>query len=121
MADQPAYPIYHIENPVRQPWSEMASIISDALNISLNNIIPYDEWLCRVRHFPPSLMASENPAARLADFFETDFIRMSCGGMILETTHTKEHSETFRGLGPIDGSLVRKYIQMWKECGFLRS
>ncbi|KAJ5964489.1 type I iterative polyketide synthase [Penicillium vulpinum] len=116
--EQPAYPIYHIENPVRQPWREMIAILSDALNIPQTNIIPYDEWLRRVRQFPPSLM-SENPAARLADFFEADFLRMSCGGMILDTARTKEHSETFRGLGPIDESLVRTYIQAWKESGFL--
>lgn len=96
----------------------MITILSDALNIPQINIIPYGEWLHRARQFPPSLM-SENPAARLADFFETDFLRMSCGGMILDTAHTKEHSETFRGLGPIDESLVRRYIQAWKESGFL--
>ncbi|KAJ5788397.1 type I iterative polyketide synthase [Penicillium paradoxum] len=121
LGDQPVYPIYHIENPVRQPWPEMAVIISKALNIPPTSIIPYEEWLHSVRQFPPSLMASENPAARLADFFEMDFVRMACGGVILDTAHTKEHSETFRGLGSIDESLVRKYIQAWKESGFLHS
>jgi hypothetical protein len=105
---------------VRQPWPEMVTILADALNISQDNVIPYGEWLRRVRQFPPSMMF-ENPAARLADFFETDFLRMSCGGMILDTARTKEHSERFRGLGPIDRSLVLRYIQTWKESGFLRS
>ncbi|CAI7662355.1 unnamed protein product [Penicillium glandicola] len=117
IGEQPAYPIYHIENPVRQSWPEMITVLSDALNVP--HTIPYGEWLRRVRQFPPSLI-SENPAARLADFFEADFLRMSCGGMILDTARTKEHSETFRGLGPIEESLVRRYIQAWKESGFLR-
>ncbi|GIK04405.1 type I iterative polyketide synthase [Aspergillus viridinutans] len=102
IGEQPSYPIYHIENPVRQPWSEMVTILSDTLNIPSSNVIPYGEWLHRVRQFPPSLTVSENPAARLGDFFEMDFL------------------PTFRGLGPIDWSLVMRYIQAWKQSGFLR-
>ncbi|KAJ5543164.1 type I iterative polyketide synthase [Penicillium sp. DV-2018c] len=120
LGKQTAYPIYHIENPVRQSWPEMVTILADELGISQDSVIPYHEWLRRVRQFPPSMM-SENPAARLADFFEQDFLRMSCGGMILDTARTKEHSERFRELGPIDRALVSKYIQAWKESGFLRS
>ncbi|QMW39273.1 hypothetical protein G4B11_002553 [Aspergillus flavus] len=115
----PAYPIYHIENPIRQPWPEMISILSDALDIPRTNIIPYGEWLQRVSNCPPSIPASENPAVRLVDFFQTDFLRMSCGGMILDTTHSKEHSTTLRSLGPIDRELVMKYIRAWKDSGFL--
>ncbi|KAE8141925.1 hypothetical protein BDV38DRAFT_278709 [Aspergillus pseudotamarii] len=117
--NNPAYPIYHIENPVRQPWPEMISILSDALDISPANIVPYDDWLQRVRNCPPSIPASENPAVRLIDFFEADFLRMSCGGMILDTTHSKEHSATLRNSGPVDRELVMKYIRAWKESGFL--
>ncbi|KAB8231158.1 uncharacterized protein BDW43DRAFT_313240 [Aspergillus alliaceus] len=116
LGDQPAYPIYHIENPVRQPWHEMISVLSDALGIPQANIIPYDEWLRRVQEYPT---ASDNPAARLVDFFQTDFLRMSCGGMILDTTHSKRHSPTLRKLGPIDRELVMKYIRAWKDSGFL--
>jgi hypothetical protein len=117
MGDQPAYSIYHIENPVRQPWREMITVLSDALDIPQANVIPYGEWLQRVRQC--SLGASKNPAVQLADFFETDFLRMSCGGMILDTTHSREHSVTLGDLGPIDRELVMKYIQAWKDSGFL--
>ncbi|KNG83914.1 putative polyketide synthase, partial [Aspergillus nomiae NRRL 13137] len=119
LRDEPAYPIYHIENPVRQPWPEMISILSDALEIPQANIVPYEKWLQRVRNYPPSIAGSENPAVRLIDFFETDFLRMSCGGMILDTTQSKEHSATLRSLGPIDRELVMKYIRAWKDSGFL--
>lgn len=97
----------------------MISILSDALDIPRTNIIPYGEWLQRVSNCPPSIPASENPAVRLVDFFQTDFLRMSCGGMILDTTHSKEHSTTLRSLGPIDRELVMKYIRAWKDSGFL--
>ncbi|KAL4809797.1 hypothetical protein BDV18DRAFT_166560 [Aspergillus unguis] len=118
LQENPVYPVYHIENPVRQPWSEMLPILADAFDIPRTHLVPYKEWLRRVRQFPPSLVA-ENPAARLADFFETDFLRMSCGGMILDTTRSREHSVTLRSLGPIDRELVMHYVKAWKECGFL--
>ncbi|CBF89312.1 hypothetical protein AN0523.2 [Aspergillus nidulans FGSC A4] len=108
LTNKPAYSVYHIENPVRQPWPDMLTILADALDIPRTNAVPFKEWLRRVRHFPPSLGFSENPAARLADFFETDFLRMSCGGMILDTTRSREHSATLRSLGPIDQDLVMK-------------
>lgn len=72
-----------------------------------------------MRQFPPSLI-SENPTARLADSFETD-LRMSWGGIILDTACTKEHPGTLRNLWRIDELLVRKYIQTWKESGLLHS
>lgn len=106
---------------MRQPWRDIITVLCDELSIPPANVIPYDEWLQCVRQFPPSLAASENPAARLADFFETDFLHMSCGGVIPSTTRSKEHSKTLRNLRPIDRELVVKYIQAWKESGFLSS
>jgi hypothetical protein len=97
----------------------MITVLSDALNIPQANVIPYGQWLQQVRQCPPDLAASENPAARLLGFFETEFLRMSCGGMILDTTHSREHSATLKGLGAIDRELVMKYIQAWKDSGFL--
>lgn len=119
IGDTTAYPIYHIENPVRQSWRDMIPILAEALGVPQANTISYKEWIRRVREFPPSLV-SENPAARLVDFFNDDFERMSCGGLILDTAHSKEHSDTFRGLEAVGEELVLKYIQAWKETGFLR-
>lgn len=119
IGDTTAYPIYHIENPVRQPWRDMIPILAEALGVPQTNTVSYNEWIRRVREFPPGLV-SENPAARLVDFFNDDFERMSCGGLILDTAHSKEHSDTFRGLEAVSKELVIKYLQAWKEMGFLR-
>jgi len=120
LEDSRAYPIYHIENPVRQSWPDMISILAKALDIPQANIVPYKEWVRRVREFPPSMAASDNPAARLLEFFDKDFIRMSCGELVLDTAHSREHSETLRNLVGVDEELVMKYIRAWKETGFLR-
>ena len=48
------YPIYHIENPVRQPWSETIATLADALGLlrTVTHIIPFEEWVQRVRDWP---------------------------------------------------------------------
>jgi hypothetical protein len=119
LADGPAYPIYHIENPVRQPWREMIRVLADALDIPYSNIVPFDEWVGRVRRFPGSVEA-DNPAARLVDFLDTHFVRMSCGGLVLDTAKSREHSGTLRREEAVSTELVRKYVRAWKDMGFLR-
>ncbi|KAK6611194.1 hypothetical protein H4I96_02792 [Botrytis cinerea] len=113
----PPYPIYHIENPSRQPWPDMIVVLANELGIPSNNIVPFDEWLSRVRRFPGS--TNDNPAGQLVEFFDKHFVRMSCGGLILDTVKSQEHSKTIRSTGPVSIDLVRKYILSWKSSGFL--
>ena len=93
-------------------------MLADALDIPRSNVITFQEWVDRVRRFPGSV-ETENPAGRLVDFLDRHFVRMSCGGLILETEKSTEHSRTLRELGPVGDDLVRKYIRSWKEMGFL--
>ena len=107
------YPIYHIDNPVGQPWHEMNAILADALNIT--NLIPFEEWIRRVRAAPER----NNPASTLVDFLSSNYGRMSCGGLVLDTKKTLEHSESLAAVGPVSEEVARKYIHIWKEIGFL--
>jgi hypothetical protein len=118
ISDANRYPIYHIENPVRQSWREMIVVLADALNIQHTDIIPFAEWIGRVRRFPGS-METDNPAGRLVEFLQNNFVRMSCGGLILDTAKSTEHSETLRHTQPVSPELVRKYVRSWKDVGFL--
>ncbi|OXV11593.1 hypothetical protein Egran_00646 [Elaphomyces granulatus] len=112
------YPIYHIENPVRQPWREMILILADALGVPNTNIVPFEDWINRVRRFPGSI-ETDNPAGRLVGFLDEHFIRMSCGDLILDTAKSTEHSETLRNEDPISADLVNRYVSAWKDMGFL--
>ncbi|KAF5005386.1 hypothetical protein F66182_15955, partial [Fusarium sp. NRRL 66182] len=98
VSDTKPYAIYHIENPSRQPWAEMTAILADALNIPRNQIIPFNDWVERVRNHNGPI--AENPAKNLVGFFDEHFIRMSCGGLVLDTVQTREHSATLRKRGP---------------------
>lgn len=113
LSDRPAYPVYHIENPVGQPWREMNAILAKALNIP--NLIPFEEWLERVRAAPPR----NNPASTLLGFLDDNYLRMSCGGLVLDVKKTLEHSKTLAAVGPVSEEVVRKYVHVWKEIGFL--
>lgn len=113
LSDQIPYPVYHIENPVGQSWKEMNAILADALQI--HSLIPFDEWVTRVAAAPQR----NNPASTLLDFLDSNYLRMSCGGLVLETKKALEHSQTLRGVGPVPEETVRKYIHIWKEIGFL--
>lgn len=117
LADNVPYPIYHVENPVGQPWHEMTSFLADALHIPPSNVVPFQEWIERVRNGP----GKNNPASTLVEFLEDNYLRMSCGGLVLDSKKTLEHSKTLREAGPVSETVARKYIHIWREIGFLSS
>ncbi|KAI0003486.1 ketoacyl-synt-domain-containing protein [Xylariaceae sp. FL0662B] len=110
---EPRHPVYHIENPVGQPWREMNKVLADALGIP--HLIPLEEWTQRVRAAPQR----NNPAIALVDFLDSNYLRMSCGGLVMDARKTLEHSPTLAAVGPVSEEVVRKYIRVWKEIGFL--
>lgn len=110
--------LYHIDNSSRQAWADMLPILADELNIPHHKSVPLHEWVQRVRRFPGSA-EKDNPAFKLADFLGDDFIRMSCGGVLLNTENTKKHSETLASLGPVNEEVVRAYVGSWRQSGFL--
>ncbi|KAL5365745.1 putative polyketide synthase [Aspergillus floccosus] len=112
-----AYPVYHIDNPVGQPWKEMSTVLSTALGIPPHGIIPFQDWIKLVRQSP--LSEAENPAARAIHFLESYFERMACGGIILDTQRASEHSQTMARQGPVSAEVVRSYVENWKRVGFL--
>ncbi|PYI02380.1 putative polyketide synthase [Aspergillus sclerotiicarbonarius CBS 121057] len=112
-----AYPVYHVDNPVGQPWTEMTRVLASALDVPPQGIVPFEEWINRVR--TSSLSAAENPAALALGFLEGHFERMACGGIVLDTRRSSEHSTTMAAEGPVSAEVVRAYVSSWKAMGFL--
>ncbi|KAE8373904.1 hypothetical protein BDV26DRAFT_300722 [Aspergillus bertholletiae] len=116
---EPTHPVYHVDNPIHKPWPEMTRVLAEALDIPARNLIPLDEWLRRVRAFPGE-DPWDNPADKAIDFFEHKFEHMSCGGVTLATDNARRHSPALRDVQPVSGELVRLYLRVWRESGFLR-
>ncbi|KAH8703288.1 hypothetical protein BGW36DRAFT_354716 [Talaromyces proteolyticus] len=120
---RPPHLVYHIENPIRQSWIELVDQFSNHLDV--HTTIPYSDWLNRVQRIPDAKETkdgaySANPARRLFEFFETDFIRMDCGGVILDTTFTQNISRTLREATTVSPEIIAHYISNWKRMGFLK-
>ncbi|KAI0405426.1 putative polyketide synthase [Xylaria palmicola] len=117
----PLHPIYHIENPVRQPWSHMIATLGRAMDITA--VLPFDEWVRRVRQWDvetDNVSNGANPAYLLVDFLEENFKRMSCGGLLMSTVKCREHSPTLAGVGPVSEDTTRLFVSRWRETGFLK-
>lgn len=112
-----SYPVYHVDNPVGQPWKEMVAVLAEALEIPPHGIVSFKEWIRRVRS--SALGPKKNPAAMALGFLEDHFERMACGGIVLDTVRSSEHSETMAAEGPVSAEVVKAYVRSWKETGFL--
>lgn len=108
------YRFYHLENPIGQSWEKMNAILMDATGIQ--NLIPFEEWRERVAAAP----LKDNPVQNFLDYLDHNFIRMSYGRLVMDPKHTLEHSKSLRAVKPISENVVRKYMHIWKEGGFLK-
>ena len=117
---QAASPFYHIDNPVGQSWKHMSTVLSEALNIPQEKFVPFRQWIRLVRQSPLPA-ETYNPAARLIDFLDEGFERMSCGGLILDTSKATEHSPTLARLGPVSVDVAKMYVSSWKRTGWLQT
>lgn len=115
------HPVYHVENPVRQPWSHMIATLATALHIPA--VIPFGEWVRRVREWPvkaDNAADGANPAYLLTDFLDDNFVRMSCGGLLMGTAKAREHSPTLARVGPVSDDTARLFVSRWRDMGFLK-
>ncbi|KAI0964716.1 hypothetical protein F4678DRAFT_468269 [Xylaria arbuscula] len=123
LVEEGPYPVYHIDNPIRQPWQETLSTLASAMDIPWENVIPLREWIRRVMEHTKNIEAREhegdNPTILLINFLEDNFVGMSCGGLLLDTAKARQHSAALASCGPVREDLVRLYVRSWREMGFL--
>ncbi len=104
--------IYHLENPVRQPWSDVCTVISRKLGLKGPDRIPFESWIDRIT-------ANESNMFGLAEFFEAHFLRMATGGLVLDTQQARDVSLQLRSMGTISQELIEFYVDSWRTAGFL--
>ncbi|KAI9688877.1 MAG: putative NRPS-like protein biosynthetic cluster [Bathelium mastoideum] len=110
--------VFHLENPVRQAWSDVLSALREALGMQKEAKVNYSEWIAKVKAVPDERLR-ENPAKKLLDFFEADFEHLSDGGVILDTAETRKVSKTLQESTEVGRDLIKRYVQCWEGSGFL--
>lgn len=96
----------------------MIECLRQALGIPRSRVVPFTEWLSCLRRCPTA-SHDDIPAARIVDFLERHFLRMSRGGVVLDMSKSLVDSEPLRSTQAVDEDLVKKYVQSWQEMGFL--
>lgn len=104
--------VYHLENPVRQSWQDMCTVIERSLSLEPSNRLAFNDWL---KMFAGSKGASQE----LMEFFHDHFLQMSGGNLVLDTKNARTASAALRSTGGIDHGTVRNYLDSWKRVGFL--
>lgn len=105
--------VYHVENPIRQPWSNVLIVMERKLNLKSLPRMGFAAWLTEASksgHVPTDLL----------HFLERHFIRMSGGGLVLDTKNTRMISTTCCSTGSLGINDIERYIEFWKSEGFLQ-
>lgn len=105
--------MYHLENPVRQSWEDVCSIIERKLGLPPKSRLPFDDWLTQISTL-------EDSPSDLMEFFSNYFRRMSSGSLVLDTTNGRRLSPTLRSTGAIHAWEIGLYLDYWRQSGFLK-
>ena len=119
-------PVLHLARPTPVPWNTVLEPITTELGVEL---VPYAAWLAALQN---QLAAEdvtgvdkmrENPALRLLDHFITvDFSsgREPLGGARMEVVKLLKEVPDL-SLPDITAGSVRRWLEAWRDCGFLPS
>lgn len=113
LRSEPRNLVYHLENPVRQSWPDVCSIMERKLGFASQSRVPFEEWLAQVstlEHQPSDLM----------EFYRKYFLHMSGGSLVLDTTSSRSLSPTLRSTGAIDAEKIELYLEFWRQSGFIK-
>ncbi|KAJ5598871.1 NRPS-like enzyme [Penicillium hordei] len=108
--------VYHLENPTRQSWEHTVTLLSKELQIPSSSIVALDQWLDHIQSAP----GPDNPAASLIQFLRNDFLKMSCGSVILDTTSSRSVSQTMAHMDQVGDDYIRAYVNYWKSIKLLQ-
>ncbi|KAL8994550.1 MAG: hypothetical protein Q9169_005514 [Polycauliona sp. 2 TL-2023] len=105
--------VAHVENPVRQSWADVCSILEYILGMPAGTRLPYSIWLERVSKLDDS-------PSELMEFFNHEFLRMSGGDIVLDTKQCRVRSPTLKSTGAVGPEEIGSYISFWRRFGYLR-
>ncbi|WQF86924.1 Putative AMP-dependent synthetase/ligase domain, phosphopantetheine binding ACP domain, AMP-binding [Colletotrichum destructivum] len=105
----------HLDNPTRQPWSDLMESFGKQLNLKPS--VPFQEWLEQVAGAEQD--DEKFPVKKLYAFFKHLFQPVACGSVVLDTSVAKTRSGTLRDLGAVDDATLHAYVKYWLDVGYL--
>ncbi|KAI0966729.1 hypothetical protein F4678DRAFT_483642 [Xylaria arbuscula] len=113
--------LYHVENPTRQNWTDILNMFRVSLDLQdCGREVPLDQWLVSANEAGKTQTLSTNlPVTQLLDFMKSDFKELGTGRVILDTRKSQEISPILRRASPINQSLIRLFVEVWRSEGFL--
>ncbi|KDQ12505.1 hypothetical protein BOTBODRAFT_176443 [Botryobasidium botryosum FD-172 SS1] len=108
-------PILHLENPSRQSWTDVLGAFQELLGLK-ESLIPFEEWMERVLKISDPKI---NPAIKLTNFLQDEFLMMAAGRLILGMQESKQASATLAASGPLTREHFAGYVNFWRKEGFL--
>lgn len=109
-----------MENPSRQSWSGLLHNLASILGGEGEPLplIPFSEWIDRVRSLGDD--PERNPAFKVINFLENDFVRMAAGTVILRTAEARLDSPTMVRSTSLDRQHLEEYVAYWRSVGAMQ-
>ena len=116
IADTQLQSVMHLENPVRQSWTQTMAAIGSALGVPEGHYLPFSEWLQVVKALSDT---ERNPAIKLLSFLEGSFLRLATGEVVLGTSAAQSVSPTLKSCKGVSAQTAMRYVEYWRHTGFL--
>jgi len=94
----------HLENPVRQSWSDISTILARKLQLKDSDGLPFKDWLM-------AASANNSLPPELAEFFGDHFVRMATD-LVLNTSRARSVSAQLRAVSSVSMSVVESYVEI---------
>lgn len=103
---------YHCINPSETTWAKLLPAVQAASGIT--KAVSFAEWVSLLAQTSPN-SASENPAIKLLDFFESMVAQAEKGlsQVQLDTHRSREASPTIRNLPAISSEIIQLWWTQW--------
>lgn len=106
--------VFHIVNSKVVSWRELVPVIQEYYGGSEKlRSVPFAEWVAELRKVPVTAEeVKTKPGIKLLDFYEG--LTGETGLPRLATAHTVQCSKALRELNPVNGDLMRNYLNQWQ-------
>lgn len=117
LSPSPTNLTYHVENPIRQDWTAVMTTIAKELGHPSSCFVEFEEWMRLVGQ--KTSADCDSGTRTLMEFLAKDFQHMSSGGIVLDTSKTRQVSATLRNADSVSVGIIAKYVESWKGSKLL--